>query len=134
MTMTSRFALALVAASLFVLGCSAAQAADEAVWSVAGKQVLRLHGANAEKRVDTLDGRLTEILSAGDGKLNGEDIKIHSEKTEVSIEVRGMLLVTVTSTDATANKTTKDGLAKKWLTNLRNTLPQLAPRENRHGA
>src|SRR5690349_12674029 len=82
----------------------AARASDEAVWSVAGKQVFRLHGANAEKRVDTLDGRLTEILSAGDGKLNGEDIKIRNDKTEVSIEVRGMLLVTVTSTDAAANK------------------------------
>src|SRR5436190_23449775 len=86
----------------------AARAADEAVWSGAGKQVFRLHGVNAEKRVDTLDGRLTEILSAGDGKLNGEDINIRADKSETSIEVRGMLLVTVTSTDAAANKVSKD--------------------------
>lgn len=111
---------------------------DSAVWSVAGKQVLRMRGAvngmSPLKRVEELDERLNEILSIGEGKLVAENIVIHRDKGEVSIVVRGMLLVTVAAVDATANHTTKEGLAKVWLSNLRNTLPLLAPRENKHGA
>ena len=112
--------------------------ADEAVWSVAGKQVLRLHGTlngvTPDKRVETLDERLTNILSTGDGKLGVEDIVLRSEKGEVSIAVRGDLLVTVTAQDAAANHASREALGKRWLANLRKTLPQLAPRVNRRGA
>ena len=122
---------------LLTLVCQAVRA-DEAVWSVAGKQVLRLHGTlsgvTPDKRVETLDERLTNILSSGDGKLGVEDIVLRSEKGEVSIVVRGDLLVTVTAQDAAANHCSREALAKRWLANLRKTLPQLAPRVNRHGA
>ncbi len=112
-------------------------ASDEAVWSVAGKQVLRLHGTvggmTPQQRVDTLDGRLTDILSQGEAKLGAEDITLKSDG-EVTILVRDKLLVTVTQPDADANHASRVELGKRWLANLRKTLPLLAPRVNTHGA
>jgi hypothetical protein len=131
-----------------MLWCAAALAAlaaggsaargEEAVWSLAGKQVLRLHGTagglTPMQRVERLDERVTEILSSGDGTLGAADIVLKQEKGIVCITVRGRLLVTVTAEDAAANHTTKEKLGHIWLSNLRKTLPLLAPRENKRGA
>jgi len=111
--------------------------AQEAVWSVAGKQVLRLHATagdkTPQKRVEALDERVNEILSRN-GTLRAQDIVVKHEKGEVFITVRDYTLVTILPDDAQANHTTRDKLAQVWLSNLRNTLPLLAPRVNEHGA
>jgi hypothetical protein len=110
----------------------------EAVWAIAGKEVLRLHATvgdlTPEKRVDTLDARVTEILSKGDGTLNASDIVIKEIGKAIGIAVRGDLLVTATYDDAAAQNMTREKLARMWLTAIRNTLPQLAPRVNKSGA
>lgn len=112
--------------------------ADDAVWSVAGRQVLRLHatagGMTPQERVEALDERLTNILSEGETRLGAEDIALKTSNGEVIITVRNKLLVTVTRQDAEANSTTPQELGRRWLVNLRNTLPLLAPRLNKHGA
>jgi len=112
--------------------------ADDAVWSIAGKQVLRLHatagGMTPQERVDALDERLTNILSQGEVRLGAEDIALSTSNGEVVITVRNKLLVTVTRQDAEANNTSPQELGRRWLVNLRNTLPLLAPRLNKHGA
>ncbi|MGC8669444.1 MAG: hypothetical protein ACP5VE_15160 [Chthonomonadales bacterium] len=112
--------------------------ADDAVWSVAGRQVLRLHatagGMTPQERVEALDERLTNILSEGEARLGAEDIALKTLGGEVVITVRNRLLVTVTRQDAEANSTTPQELGRRWLVNLRNTLPLLAPRLNKHGA
>jgi hypothetical protein len=125
---------AILALTLFSLNTARA----DAVWSVAGKQVLRLHatvgGKSPEKRVEMLDERVTEILSRGDGTLGSADIVLKREKGSVYIEVQKQVLVTVAPEDAAANHTTREKLAHVWLANIRKTLPQLAPRVNKRGA
>lgn len=110
----------------------------DAVWAIAGKEVLRLHAKagslTPEKRVETLDARVTEMLSKGDGTLSASDINIKEAGDVFSIIVRGDTLVTVMPEDANAYHTTRDKLAHTWLTSIRNTLPQLAPRVNKSGA
>lgn len=123
-------------AALLVLG-AAGGAAAEAVWSCAGKQVLRLHatvgGMTPEKRVEVLDERVTNLLSKH-AVISASDIAIARNRGQVSITAFGETLVTVTPDDAAANRTTRDRLAHTWLTNLRGTLPLLSPRVNKHGA
>ena len=110
----------------------------DAVWAIAGKEVLRLHAKagnlTPEKRAEMLDSRVTEILSKGDGTLSASDINIKDASNTLSIVVRGDTLVTVMAEDANAYHTTRDKLAHTWLTSIRNTLPQLAPRVNKSGA
>ena len=124
---------AILTLTLFTLNTARA----DAVWSVAGKQVLRLHatvgGKSPEKRVEMLDERVTEILSRGDGTLGSADIVLKREKGSVYIEVQGQVLVTVAPDDAAANHTTREKLAHVWLANIRKTLPQIAPRLNKRG-
>jgi hypothetical protein len=130
------FLSAAALAALLFFGMKTAMA--DAVWSVAGKQVLRLHatvgGKTPEKRVEMLDSRVTEILSKGDGTLGSADIVLKKEKGSVYIEVQKQVLVTVAPEDASANHTTREKLAQVWLANIRKTLPQLAPRVNKRGA
>ena len=115
-----------------------ASASAEAVWAIAGKEVLRLQAKagslTPEKRSEMLDARVTEILSKGDGTLSASDIVIREKAGALAIVVRGDILVTVTREDAEAHNMTREKLARTWLTAVRNTLPQLAPRVNKSGA
>jgi hypothetical protein len=126
--------LVLLGTGLAALGSAHA----EAVWSVAGKEVLRLHatagGKTPEKRVETLDARVTEILSKGNGTLDAREIKLKKERGTVFITVQGQVLVTVAPNDATSNHTTPEKLGRIWLKNVRNTLPAITPRVNRRGS
>jgi|SRR5579872_3610184 len=124
-----------ILAALALTPCAAR--AEEAVWSVAGKQVLRLHASagdwTPQQRVEALDERVNEILSK-DGTLRANEIVLQHTHGQVYITVRGTVLVTVLPGDAEPNHTSREKLAQVWLTNLRNTLPLLAPRVNQHGA
>lgn len=127
-----RFAIAVVLGAGVLGGASA-----EAVWSCAGKQVLRLHatvgGVTPEKRVEMLDERVNNLLSKH-AVVSANDIAIARDHGQVFITAFGETLVTVTPDDAAANHATRDRLAHTWLTNLRGTLPLLSPRVNKHGA
>ena len=121
-----------------LVGVSVSGAAtQQAVWSCAGKQVLRLHatvgGVTPEKRVEVLDERVNNVLSKH-SIVAANDITIVKDRGRVFIAAFGEVLVTVTPEDAAANKTTRGRLAHTWLTNLRGTLPQLSPRVNKRGA
>ena len=127
---------ALVAITLALVAVAPA-GAQEAVWSCAGKQVLRLHataaGVSAEKRVETLDERVNNLLSKH-SVVNASDITLIRDRGQVFLSAFGDVLVTVTPEDASANATTREKLAHTWLANMRATLPQLSPRVNKHGA
>jgi hypothetical protein len=122
---------------LFSCVCATGALAQQAVWSCAGKQVLRLHatagGVTPEKRVEMLDERVNNVLSKH-STVAASDITIVKDRGQVYIAAFGQVLVTVTPDDAAANNTTPARLAHTWLTNLRGTLPQLSPRVNKHGA
>ena len=132
----TRMVILFVGMALFA-GLGSAARAGQAVWSCAGKQVLRLHatvgGVTPEKRVETLDERVNNILS-NHASIAANDIVISRVRGQVFIAAYGKVLVTVTPDDATANNTSRDRLAHTWLTNLRAALPQLSPRVNKHGA
>jgi len=135
--MTRRLAVCAAALATCGLGLRAASA-DEAVWAIAGREVLRLQDTGGamkgEKRAETLDMRVNNILSKGNGTLGAADIVLRQEKGRIFITVRGDLLVTVTPQDAAAHETTREELGQTWLASLRKTLPLLAPRENKGGA
>lgn len=130
--------LRLAALACVLSALTAAASAEEAVWSVAGREVFRLRATvgkwTPSRRVDELDGRLTEILSKEDAPLRASDIVLKVNKGATAIYVRGMLLVTVAKEDATACKTTPKKLGQSWLRSLRNTLPLVSPRVNPGGA
>jgi hypothetical protein len=132
---TVRVALAL---TLLLASSIARSARADAIWAIAGKEVLRLHatvgGLTPEKRVEMLDARVIEILSKGDGTLSAADIAIKEVGKAIAIAVRGDILVTATRDDAAAQMVSREKLARAWLTAIRNTLPQLAPRVNKSGA
>ena len=121
---------------------AAAQQTREApqpeVWSVAGREVLRIRvavgGVGPRQRVEILDQRLTDILSAAEAPIGVADIEMEVHGNTVTITVLGELLVTVSQADADANKTTTERLGKVWLSNIRKTVPLLSPRVNRSGA
>jgi hypothetical protein len=129
----------LLAAALSILvTVSTFPASADAVWAIAGKEVLLLHAKagslTPEKRVEIIDARVVEMLSKGDGTLSAEDIVLKEKGGVYSIFVRGDILVTVMADDASPHNMTREKLARTWLTAIRNTLPQLAPRVNKHGA
>ena len=129
----------LLFVAMAVLSLSlASRVRAEAVWAIAGRQVLRLYatvgGLTPEKRVEMMDARVTEMLSKGDGTLSASDINVKDVGGVFAIIVRGDTLVTATAKDAEAHHTSSEKLARTWLTAVRNTLPQLAPRVNKRGA
>lgn len=125
--------------ALAVVAGRSAVADESVVWSVAGQQVLRLRAPykslTPEQRVEQLDERLTEMLSAATRPIGPADIcvKVYSKET-VSITINGKVLVTVAPVDAAANHCSPRRLAEIWLANVRKTVPLLNPRENRGGA
>jgi hypothetical protein len=133
-----RFPRLLLAAVLVAAVVAPDPARAEAIWAIAGKEVLRLQAKvgslTPEKRSEMLDARVTEILSKGDGTLSASDIVLKEKAGTLAVVVRGDILVTVTREDAAAHNTTREKLARTWLTAIRNTLPQLAPRVNQRGA
>lgn len=131
--------IAACAAALAVCGWFPRLAtADEAAWAIAGREVMRLYGSFGKmtpaKRAEMLDERVTNILSKGDGTLGAADIVLRRDRGHLCITVRGDLLVTVTPADAEGNAMSRDELGQLWLSNLRKTLPLLAPRVNKGGA
>ena len=133
-----RFSKSLFSALALAALVLAPSAHAEAVWAIAGKQVLRLSatvgGLTPEKRVEMMDQRVNEMLSKGDGTLTAADITVKEFAGAFAIAVHGDILVTATPKDAEAQHTTSEKLARTWLTAVRNTLPQLAPRVNKRGA
>jgi hypothetical protein len=124
---------------MLLQGAAPAPAAqDGAIWSVAGREVLHLRVGFANmtprRRVEELDERLNDILSKADGPLQASEIVLKKDKGTLTITVRGDLLVTVTAEDAAANHMKPEKLGRIWLSNIRKTVPQLSPKENRRGA
>jgi hypothetical protein len=115
-----------------------AERASEAVWSIAGSQVLRLRATVGEmtprQRVEELDRRLYEILSKVDGPLPADQITLERRAGSLCIAVRGELLVTVGKSDAEASLMTEERLGKHWLSSIRKIVPQLTPKVNTRGA
>lgn len=136
--MTFLFTVLAFCAMLLQGNAPAAGQQDGAIWSVAGREVLHLRATVANmtprKRVEELDERLTNILSKTEAPLLASDIVIKREKGILSITVRGDLLVTVAAEDAAANHMKPEKLARIWLSNIRKSVPQLSPKENRRGA
>ena len=97
--------------------------------SAAGHIVMRLRtqagGQKAEERAYNLQQRLGPILLLPN--LNVNDIKVTQQKPgeTATITVRNLLLVTIDPELARANKTTVEGLADEWVSNLRQILPQV---------
>ncbi len=134
-------ALWLAVVCLCAAGASAQDQSDRLrpeVWSVAGREVLRIRvpvgQMSPRQRVELLDQRLTDILSKAETAIGVADIEMATRGKTVSITVLGELLVTVSQADAEANGTTTERLGKMWLSNIRKTVPLLSPRVNRGGA
>lgn len=112
--------------------------ASPRVWTVAGREVLRIRvtvgDLTPDKRVDLYDGRLTEILSNVERPIGVADITMRQAGKAIALLVCDELLVTVLPEDAAANKTTVEKLARIWLSNLRKSVPLLSPRVNPQGA
>lgn len=137
---------ALIAAGVLLVCAFASEAASQEaagvdrpeVWSVAGREVLRIRASvgdmTPKRRVELLDQRLTDILSEAETAIGVGDIEMHVHGKTVTITVLGVLLVTVSQADADANRTTTERLGKTWLSNIRKTVPLLSPRVNRGGA
>jgi hypothetical protein len=127
----------LSAVALLSIAACPAVASDEATWAVAGKQVLTMRasagGLTPHRRVERLDERMNDILSKG-GFLDAKHMGLKRTRGVIAILVRGEIFVTVTPEDAAANNTTREYLAHAWLSNLRKTLPLIAPRVNQRGA
>ncbi len=136
--MSSLMTLLSLCALLLQGGATPAQAPEEATWSVAGREVLHIRATVANmtprQRVEELDDRLNNMLSKADGPIMASNIVVKHIKGAVCIMVNGDLLITVSDIDATANRMKVDKLAHVWLSNIRKTVPQLSPKENRRGA
>lgn len=139
--MRALIALQLVVMCAFAASASPQDASDARqpeVWSVAGREVLRIRASVGDmtprQRVEILDQRLTDILSKAETAIGIGDIEMAVHGKTVTITVLGELLVTVSQADADANKTTTERLGKTWLSNIRKTVPLLSPRVNRGGA
>lgn len=134
----------VVATGLFAAACLGAgyqvrtHGPAPAVWSVAGREVLRIRvaagGIEPNDRVEKFEERLTEILSRAERPITIADVELQMSGKIGRITVCGDLLVTVLPEDAAANHTTVEQLARIWLSNLRKSVPLLSPRVNPSGA
>lgn len=130
------------ALGIFLIACATAVPAGSTekpeVWTVAGKEVLRIrvtaYGKTPRERVELFDSRLTEIMSLVERPVTVADVQMTISGKTAAITVCGNLLVTVMPEDAEANKTSVEKLARIWLSNLRKTVPLLSPRVNPRGA
>jgi hypothetical protein len=83
-------------------------------------------GFNPEQRIDRVNERLAYIL--GYENLRPGNVRLVSAGPDVQIRVGRSLLVTVTRADARANGARRpESLARVWLRNLRDALPQARP-------
>jgi hypothetical protein len=83
-------------------------------------------GFTPEQRIDRVNERLAYIL--GYENLRPGNIRMVSVGPDVQIRVGRSLLVTVTRADARANGARRpESLARIWLRNLRDAMPQARP-------
>jgi hypothetical protein len=84
-------------------------------------------GFNPEQRIDRVNERLAYIL--GYENLRADNIRMVAMGPDVQIRVGRSLLVMVTPADARANGARRpETLARLWLRNLREYMPQARPR------
>lgn len=108
------------------------------VWGMSGMEMFKLTqtiGASTPiMRTETFDARTVEILSRTQAPpLRPSDIKVTSRNNRNFITVRNYMLVEVMPQDARAERTSTNSLARKWATQVRKVLPQVAPTPNRFG-
>src|SRR5712691_5984020 len=83
-------------------------------------------GMTPEQRIDRVNERLAYIL--GYESLRPNNIRMVAAGPDVEIRVGRSLLVTVTPADARANGARRpESLARLWLRNLRDAMPQARP-------
>jgi len=126
-----KYLLILAAAGVSVLGAGSASAFTMTQRAVIANQdvfVMRVAagGMTAEQRLDRVNERLAYIL--GYEPLRPSAIKAVPHGNVVELRVGKSLLTTVTPADARANGTRNvAGLARVWLRNLRDALPEARP-------
>jgi hypothetical protein len=107
-------------------------------WGMSGMEMIRVNqgsdGQTPIMRSLALDARTVEILSRTQAPpLRASDVRAVSQNGRELIGVRGFLLIEVTRADATAERMTRDALARKWAASIGRVLPQVAPAPNRFG-
>jgi hypothetical protein len=108
------------------------------LWGMSGMEIFRVTQTVGSftpiMRTETMDARTVEILSRTQAPpLRASDVATVSKNGKHYITVRRYLLFEVTPQDARAEGTNPASLARKWATNVRRVLPQVAPTPNRFG-
>jgi hypothetical protein len=87
-------------------------------------------------RTQMLDARTVEILTRTQAPRLGvrnDDVHVVSSNGHTYIAVRQYMLMEVKDGDARADGTSKEALASRWVSTLRNVLPQVAPKPSEVG-
>lgn len=125
-----RLIVIFAAAVLLALPACAHSPDTSPLISISGEPLFRIRagagGYTAEQRADKVRERLIPILSLPN--LQAADIAIRQSRAgqDASIYVRGLLLVTVDRTLASANRTKPFLLADHWANRLRAVLPRVS--------
>jgi len=119
----------------FLAGLSLAALADERDISVGGVWVCRIShdasGYTAARRATEVRKRITNVLSAP-GLLRGAVVTIRPAGQDAVVAVGGMLVFTVTPTDAMGTSVTPLELARQWGARLASGLSKALPDVNFH--
>lgn len=125
-----RLIVILAAAALLALPACAQSPDISPLISVSGEPLFRIRagagGYTAEQRADQVRERLIPILSLP--ALMADDVVIRQSRPgqDAAIYVRGLLLVTVDRTLASANRSKPFALASHWAERLRDVLPRVS--------
>ena len=106
--------------------------ASPTVWGISGFEIIpvkrTVSGETPVTRTLRWDARTVEILSRTQAPpLRASDVKHVTNNGREMIVVRRYLLLDVTDADAKAEGMNRKALAKKWASNVRRVLPQVAP-------
>ncbi len=130
------FVAAFALAALFALPVRAQSPSSSTLISVSGEELFRIRagagGYTAAQRADKVRERLVPILSLP--ALKADDVVIRQSRPgqDAAIYVRGLLLVTVDRTLASANRAKPFALASHWADRLREVLPRVGVHDFGH--
>jgi len=101
-------------------------------WGMSGWEMVKVSKSDGRftpiMRTETFDARTVEILSRTQApRLRAADIKTMSKGGHDYVIVRRYLLMEVKPQDAAAEGVSKEVLAKRWASAIRNVLPKVAP-------
>ncbi len=101
-------------------------------WGMSGWEMVKLTKSDGRltpiMRTETFDALTVEILSRTQApRLRASDIRTVSRNGHEYVVVRRYFLMEVKPQDAAAEGMSKEALARKWASAVRNVLPKVAP-------